>query len=42
MAAILADHMFKSIFLNETEGLFIQISLKVFPMSPVDNEPALV
>ena len=37
MAAILADEIFKCIFLNP-----IQISLKLVPRDPIDNKPALV
>ena len=42
MAAILADNIFKSIFLNENDGIPIQLSLRFVPRSPVDNKPALV
>ena len=42
MAYILADGMFKCIFLNENYRIQIQISLKFLPLGPVDNEPALV
>ena len=42
MAAILADNNFKCIFLNENDRILIQISLKFFPRSPIDNKPALV
>ena len=43
MAAILADDIFKSIFLNENDRIPIQISLKfVVPRGPIDNKPALV
>ena len=42
MAAILADDIFKCIFLNENDKSMIQISLKLVPRSPVDNKPALV
>ena len=42
MAAILADDIFKCIFLNENDRIPIQISLKLVPMSPVDNKPVLV
>ena len=34
MAAILADDIFKYIFLNENDGIPIQISLKFVPRSP--------
>ena len=42
MAAILADDIFKCIFLNANEIITIQISLKFVPMSPIDNTLALV
>ena len=42
MAAILADVIFKCIFLNENDRTLIQISLKFVPSSPVDNKPASV
>ena len=42
MAAILADNIFKWIFLNENGRLQIQISLKFVPKSPIDNKWALV
>ena len=42
MAAILADDIFKSIFLNENNRILIQISLKFASRSPIDNKPALV
>ena len=42
MAAIVADDIFKRIFLNENERYPIQISLKLFRSSPIDNKPALV
>ena len=42
MAAILADDIFKCIFLNENDIILIQISLKFVPRSPIDNKPALV
>ena len=41
LAAILADDIFKCIFLNENDGITIQMSLKFVPMSPIDNTPAL-
>ena len=37
MAAILADDIFKCIFLNENLKILIQISLKFVPKGPVDN-----
>ena len=42
MVAILADDIFKCIFLYENEIIQIQISLKYVPKSPIDNKPALV
>ena len=42
MAVILADDIFKCIFLNENDINPIQISLNVFPRSPINNKPALV
>ena len=42
MAAILADDIFKCIFLNETDKISIQISLKLVPEGPIDSKPALV
>ena len=42
MAAILADDIFESIFLNENDRILIQISMKFVPRSPIDNKPALV
>ena len=42
MAAILADDIFKWIFLNENGRIPIQISLKFVPKSPIDSKPALV
>ena len=42
MAARLADDKLKCIFLNETDEITIQISLKFVPSSPVDNKPALL
>ena len=42
MAAILADDIFKCIFLNESDKILIQISLKFVSRSPIDNKPALV
>ena len=42
MAAILADDIFKCIFLNENGTILIQISLKFVPKSPIDNKPVLV
>ena len=42
MAAILAEYIFKCIFLNEKFCILIRISLKFVPRSPVYNKPALV
>ena len=42
MAAISADDIFKCNFLNETDKISIQISLKFFPRNTTDNKPALV
>ena len=37
MAAILADNIFKRIFLNDNVRILIQISLKFVPKGPIDN-----
>ena len=42
MADILADDIFKCIFLNENDRILIQISLKFVPRGPINNKPALV
>ena len=42
MAAILADDIFKCIFLNRNYRILIQISLKFVPRGAIDNEPASV
>ena len=42
MAAIMAEDIFKCIFLNEYNRIPIQISFKFVPRSPIDNKPALV
>ena len=42
MAAILADDIFKCIFLTENDRFPIQISLTFVPDSPIDNDPAMV
>ena len=42
MAAILADNIFKCIYLNESYIILIQISLKFVPRSPIDNKWALI
>ena len=41
-AAIWADDIFKSNFLNDNDQNPIQFSLKLVSKSPIDNEPALV
>ena len=42
MAAILADDIFKCIFVNEIFSILIKISLKFVPKGSIDNNPALV
>ena len=42
MAAILADDIFKCIFLNENDRILIQISLKFVPNGPINNNQVLV
>ena len=42
MGAVLADNIFKCIFLNENDRIVIQISLKFVPRSPINNKSALV
>ena len=42
MDAILADDVFRCIFLNENDRIPIQISLKFVPRSPIDNKSAWV
>ena len=42
MATILADDIFKLIFLNENSKILIEISPKFVPRSPIDNKLALV
>ena len=42
MDAILADDIFKCIFLNKNDKISIQISLELVPWSPIDSKPALV
>ena len=39
---ILADGIFKRIFLNEKFCILIQIAPKFVPKGPIDNNPALV
>ena len=42
MAVILADDIFKCIFLNENDKIPIHISLKIVPRRPIDSKSALV
>ena len=42
MAAILADDIFKRIFLNENVWISIQIALNFFPYGPIDTKSTLV
>ena len=42
MATILADDIFKCIFLNENDTIPIQISLKFVPRSLIGNYPAFI
>ena len=42
MAAIIADDIFKCIFLNENVRISIKISLKFVPKRPINNVPVLV
>ena len=42
MAVILADDIFKHIFLNVNARMLMQISLKFVPEGPIDNRSALV
>ena len=42
MATILADDNFECIFFNENDRIWIRISLKFVPTSPIDNKPELV
>ena len=41
-ATILADDIFKYLFLNENDRIPIQISPKFVSRSSIDNKPALV
>ena len=41
MASLVADDIFKCIFLNENDRILIQISLKFVPHGPIDNKSAL-
>ena len=42
MSVILADDLFKCIFMNEKVGILIRISLKFVPKGPIDNRSVLV
>ena len=42
MAAILANDIFKCIFLNKKDKIPIQISLKLVPRGSIDNKPAFL
>ena len=42
MAAILADDIFKCIFVNDKVQILIKISLKFVPNGLIDNNQALV
>ena len=42
MDAILADDIFKCIFLNEKVRISIKSSMKFVPDGPIDNESALL
>ena len=42
MVVILADDIFKCIFVNDNGRIPIQIPLKFVPDGPIDNNPALV
>ena len=42
MDAILTGDIFKCNFLNKTDIILIQISLKYDPRSTIDNKPALI
>ena len=42
MAAILADNIFRCIFMNEKFCILIEISLKFVPKGTISNIPALV
>ena len=42
MGAILADDIFKRIFLNDNVRISIEISLKFVPKGSINNKPALV
>ena len=42
MATVLADDIFKTIFLNENHRIKIKIPPKIVPRTTIDNKPALV
>ena len=42
MGAIMADDIFKCIFVNEKFYILIKISLKFVPKAPINDNPALV
>ena len=42
MATILADNIFRRIFMNEKYYILIKDSLKFVSKVPIDNNPALV
>ena len=42
MADILADNIFKCIFLNENDRIRIEVPLKFVPRSPIDSKPVSV
>ena len=42
MAAIVADSIFKRMFLNKNYRIPIQISRTFIPRVPIDNKPSLV
>ena len=42
MTFILADDIFKCIFLNENDRISVQIPLKFVPKCPINNESVLV
>ena len=42
MVAILADDIFRCIFMNKKFFIFIEISLQFVPKGPIDNNQALV
>ena len=42
MAAILADDIFKCIYLNENDKIPVQNTLKFVSRGPIDNKPVLV